>query len=142
MGSYIWGSLEPLGNLRRRQRRGQPCLLGCGRGEDSIQHYSGCAITRAFGQECLGLVYRFCLPLEEWLLAGPQHKDADEDEHWWHKLAILQYVVMRATNSIRAQQRPPAAFDVRRILDQALIESVRDSPNLAGVVHSRGHVLQ
>ena len=119
---------------RRRQRRGHPCLLGCGRGEDSIQHYAGCAVTRAFGHLRLGLSHRYCSPLEEWLLVSPQHRDADGDDHWWSKLAVLQYSVMRVTNAMRAQSALPVHFDARRALDQALIEAIRGHEALAGVV--------
>ena len=109
-------------------------MLGCDGGEDAIEHYAGCKVVTCFGRERLGLSHRYCWPLEEWLLAAPQHRDADEDKHWWDKLAVLQYVTMRCTNSIRALGALPGRMDARRALDQALIEAVRGSPALSRVV--------
>ena len=118
---------------RRRQRRCRACVL-CDDAEDSIQHYAVCRVVRRLGRERLGLQHRYCPPLESWLLAAPQHRDADADPHWWDKLAVLQYAVLRTTNGLRAAGSCRGQMDPTRALSQALIEAVRDSPTLARVV--------
>ena len=108
---------------RRMQRRGSACLLGCGRGEDSVEHYCTCRITRDFASSFLAVRYRFSPPLEHWFFVAPQCVDSEE-ESWHFRVAALQYSVLRATNAARHRGALQEA-DARRALRQALVEGVR-----------------
>ena len=112
------------GTARRMQRRGSACLLGCGRGEDSVEHYCTCSITKEFGDASVAIQYRFSPPLEHWFFVAPQCVDSEEDS-WYLRVAALQYSVLRTTNAARHRGAPLSATDARRALRQALVEGVR-----------------
>ena len=115
---------------RRRQRRSMPCMLGCRDGHDAIEHYAYCREVRSFAASQLGLQFRFGTPLEEWLLTTPQHRDAAADEHWWDKLALLQYAVNRATCGVRSHGGPHPGLSAPRLLRQATYEGARGNARL------------
>ena len=111
---------------RRGQRRGCPCLLGCGMGEDSVQHYACCRFTRDAARRWLGINYRFSEPLEHWMLAAPTCVEVETTPRWWERIALLLYAVQRVTSSLRHARGLQLGDDgVRRALRQGLLEGVR-----------------
>ena len=118
---------------RRQQRRGMPCLLGCGTGEDSVEHYCCCRVSRTAGSKWLGIQYRVSQPIQHWTLAAPQCAEADETRDWWSKVALLEYAVMRTTNSAR-HRGGLQEEDALRAVRQGLLEAVRGHPRAANLL--------
>lgn len=111
---------------RRKQVRGRPCLLGCGHGEDSVQHYSGCPQVRQAARKWLGMEFRISHPLLHWVCAAPTCVEIEETLHWWSRVALLQYAVQQVTNGVRHGRGPlPASEEAQRALRQGLLEGVR-----------------
>ena len=120
---------------RRSQRRGHPCLLGCGAGEDSVEHYVGCRLTRAAARRWLGIRYRFSDPMEHWMLAAPTCVEVEGMPHWWARVALLIYAVQQVTNSLRHSTQPPLCEDdIRRALRQGLLEGARGHSTAVGLL--------
>ena len=120
---------------RRRQRRGCPCLLGCGSGEDSIEHYACCRITREAARRWLGLHFRFSAPLEHWMLAAPTCAEVEASTSWWARIALLQYAVHRTTNAVRHSGGPQLPEEeVMGAVRQGLLEAVRGHAAAARLV--------
>ena len=117
----------------RFQRRGSSCLLGCGRGEDSVEHYCACRVSRAFGWEHLAVRYRFSVPWEHWMFTAPECMDSEEAS-WFLRVAALQYSVLRTTNAAR-HHGGLTEVEASRALRQALVEGVRGH-HLTGKIQS------
>ena len=126
---------------RRLQRRGYPCLLGCGVGEDSIQHYACCRLTRDAACRWLGIRYRFSGPFEHWMLAAPTCVEIEGTPKWWGHIALLLYSVQRVTISLRHARDPPLVeAEVRRALRQGLVEGARGHPAATRLLSRRALV--
>lgn len=111
---------------RRKQRRGCQCLLGCGVGEDSVEHYNGCRLTRLAARRWLGMEFRVSLPMEHWMLVAPTCSEVEEVPGWWGRIALLQYAVQRVTNAARDGHRVRLAeVEILRALRQGLLEGAR-----------------
>ena len=111
-------------------------MLGCGVGEDSIEHYAMCRICRFVASRWLALDFRFQLPLHHWVLAAPACVEVDALPHWWSRVALLMYAVMKVTNAVRAG-RPLTELDGLRALRHGLLEAVRGCPRAARLLDAR-----
>ena len=81
---------------RRREQREDPCLFGCGRGADSVEHYIGCEVGRAVGRRMLRLDGDY--DCRKRCLLGVTLFTSDREQACW---AILVYGLHMATNSRR-----------------------------------------
>jgi hypothetical protein len=99
--STIWNRWV---TARRFQRRGLPCnrcVLGCpGHAEDSIEHYSRCAVVWAFAARVMQIDIQHEKRLEAFFLAVPEA----DDKEFLGRLAILIYITYRATNLARREE--------------------------------------
>jgi len=100
VAAAVWGLVWNRWCTARRFQTHTQCALGCGHGDDSIEHYVCCRVTRAVGRTFLRIQASTedrCGKMMGW--AG--YHDEDERRCW----AILTYGVYVATNS--ARRRPP-----------------------------------
>ena len=118
---------------RRFQNRRSACLLGCGDGEDSIKHYSGCRIARSVARRWLGMSFRISDPLAHWTYSAPTCAEIEATPGWWARVALLQYAVNRTTNSCR-HRRPMGPEEVDRALHRSLVEGARGHRGLAAIL--------
>ena len=118
---------------RRRQTRANPCLLGCGTGEDAIEHYAQCRVTHAAARKWLRMPPPLTPLLHHWALGAPACVVVERDPGWWVKTAILVYAVQHTTNAARHAGGPLLAEHADRALRQAMIEGARDSPATASL---------
>jgi hypothetical protein len=109
---------------RRMQQRHSSCLLGCGVGEDSVEHYASCRCTRQAARQWLGMEFRISQPLLHWVFAAPACAEIEAADGWWGRVALLQYAVQRVTNAARHDRILPQA-EVQRALRQGLLEGAR-----------------
>lgn len=109
---------------RRRQILCSHCLLGCEWGEDSVEHYGRCRVVWGFARDVLHIHCRFSPGWEYWTLVAPSDAETEGSEHWWPRLALLHYAVLKATNAARTRGRL-SACDAKRALQQATYEGAR-----------------
>ena len=113
---------------RNRQEKHRRCLLGCQWGDDSCGHYARCPqVWRLLGEH-LQVRARISDALELWCLAAPPDVDTERDPHYWRRLALGQYAILRTTNALRRWSRPQEAdIDevVRRCFRAGIAEGVR-----------------
>ena len=55
VAAAVWGLAWNRWCTARRFQKKDRCMLGCGRGEDSAEHYMGCSIARKVGWAVLKL---------------------------------------------------------------------------------------
>ena len=113
---------------RRKQIRDSPCLLGCGHGEDSREHYAACRRSREAARKWLAVEYRISRPRDHWAFAAPSCVEVEALDGWWARVALLQYAVQQTTNAARAVGRLSGDMDeatCMRALRQGLIEGAR-----------------
>ena len=110
------------------------CLLGCGQGEDSCLHYGQCGVVWQFMRAYLGIVPKFSSGKDIWCLAAPPDADSLRQPHYWCRIGVGQYAVMRATNALRAGPEVAPASDeghrkmAWRCLRAGLAEALRGVP--------------
>ena len=103
-----------------------PCLL-CGRGEDSIEHYICCPVTRTFAADRLRLSYEHNEAKQLLLFAAAPPRLSTLND-LWQRAALLLYAVYRTTNAIR-HGAAAQGQEVSRALSQALVEATRGHPS-------------
>ena len=121
---------------RRFQRRNQPsnrCLLGCGpHGEDSIEHYFACPITRDALRRKLNLPDGLFANLHTAALCNANIRDTD----CLATVALLNYALYTTTNQLRSQ--PTLAADIARdMLVQNLREGAKRHTHATAVLDNR-----
>ena len=80
---------------RRFGKRNSECLMGCGRGEDDIDHYPFCRTIRSWAQARLQLKYTPDTAKQTWTFT------LDTPQAELCKTALLIYSAYRATNHFR-----------------------------------------
>ena len=113
---------------RRFQRRG-PCVLQCGCGDDSIEHYAFCGVVRRFSWSFLRLQWAPMDSLAHLLLLG----SAQSDPTTLVLSAVRTYAVWRVTESARRSPPTPTS-SLQRMLEQAAREAVRGHDRSAALV--------
>ena len=133
--------LEPYGTDGRLTAAGSGVGLHAysvvGRARIVWNTYSCCRVLLTFARDRLGLRFRYGWPLSDMLLVAPQHHDAEQDPHWWHRVAILLYAANRAANALRTTGGGGGAMDAARLLQHALAEAVRGCARLEAAVYGR-----
>jgi hypothetical protein len=81
----------------RRFQKKAPCVLGCGSGDDSAEHYFGCRVGRIAGHKCLRL-YDVDYPTRKASMLGARKFHNNEEQARW---SILVYGMYMATNRAR-----------------------------------------
>ena len=122
---------------RRKQCRRSVCLLGCGCGEDSVEHYAGCRRSWEAARQWLGMEFRVSVPLLHWVYAAPTCVEVEHLQGWWGRVALLQYAVQKVTNASR-RDRVLAEEEVRRALRQGLLEGARGHGNALALLKMSG----
>jgi hypothetical protein len=97
--------------------RNQGCLLGCGRGADSIEHYCGCNKVQEVFRRKLNLDATTFANLHSFTMTNPHIKTSEQ----LTSLALGIYGVYTATNRLRAQ----GGIQERDAVD-ALTQAIRD----------------
>ena len=110
---------------RRMQQIGSHCLLGCGLGEDSLEHYSDCPVVVSFARQKLDIHMKFSRRMHYWTLAATEDSETCQ-AGWWSRLALLEYAVCRTTNAARHTSRSTAT-QAAQALWQAALEGARGS---------------
>ena len=92
-------------------------MLGCGGGEDSIEHYAHCRIIRNFGRSFLQLDNDTGQEmLSNFVLLGINLKNVDDN--LLTRRAILLYAAYRSTNQARHHPHPINAEIAEGVLQQ------------------------
>jgi hypothetical protein len=87
----------------RRFQKTATCVLGCGSGEDSAEHYIGCRVGRIAGHNFLRL-HDVDYPTRKSSMLGALRFQNDGEQARW---AILVYGIYRATNRARGSPLEP-----------------------------------
>ena len=127
--STIWNRWPTARRSQRRAARECRCQLGCpGRAEDSIEHYSHCAVLHGFASRRLNFhVTGGFLPV--WCLVH------GSDPTMRTKAALMAYVGYRATNTAR-HMGGTTPNHATEMLGQLLYDAVRDHREAAAVVNN------
>ena len=99
-----WGLVWNRWCTARRFQGEAPCMLGCGRGKDSIEHYMGCRVGREAGGRMLRLGGNYARRKQ--CLLGVIKFDDDSEQTCWAVLAYGLYMTTNARRASRMQARP------------------------------------
>jgi hypothetical protein len=91
-----WGLTWNRWCTARRFQSSAPCVLGCGKGEDSIEHYWCCPVVRETGRKMLRIDAEAELRKTNFL--GVAKFASNDEQACW---ALLTYAVYMATNASR-----------------------------------------
>jgi hypothetical protein len=91
-----WGLAWNRWCTARRFQGRAPCVLGCGNGEDSIEHYWCCAVVKEAGKRMLRIEAEHNLR-KSCMLGAARFSNDDEQTCW----ALLVYGVYMTTNATR-----------------------------------------
>ena len=135
VSAAVWKTVWNGWTTARRFQRVGPCLLGCGGryGEDSIEHYARCEITRKVGRSFLGLQDT---GYDKWLgnfITLGVNSGAVNDKDLTLR-AVLVYATFRATNLLRHRQGD--ADHVIDMMQQFAKEAVRGHRKATRVLDS------
>ena len=119
--------------FQRRQHASNRCLLGCGsRGEDSIEHYYRCPVTRDVLRTKLNLPDHLFANLHTAALCNANIRDTDT----LAAVALLTYSLYTTTNRLRLL--PPVQMNCARdMLAQNLREGAKRHTNATTVLDNR-----
>ena len=118
----------------RRMQRASPCLFGCGRGEDSIHHYSFCPEVADLARNRLGLcIHGHHDRLDRFLVLAPRFSIANGPE--LARRALVVYATFKATNAVRHGQATHASA----AWIQAFKEGAASHPALSNLVARNRH---
>ena len=106
----------------RRTQRESACLLGCGRGNDRIEHYIGCACARDAGRRFLRLTISDYDQRKRCMLGVGTYADDTEQLCW----AVLAYGLYMTTNS-RRFGTARSALDSHEVAVQEIIQHCRQA---------------
>lgn len=96
VAAATWGLVWNRWCTARRFQSHAPCVLGCGKGEDSIEHYWCCPVVRETGRKMLRIDADPNLRKANML--GVARFASDAEQTCW---ALLTYGVYMATNATR-----------------------------------------
>ena len=107
VASAMWGLVWNRWCTARRFQSRAFCLLGCGQGDDSIEHYIGCCVGREVGRRFLRVDgdYQY----RKLSLLGVRRYTDDNEQSCW---AILAYGLYMATNHKRSRPRTHSTLEV------------------------------
>jgi hypothetical protein len=107
VASAMWGLVWNRWCTARRFQSRASCLLGCGQGDDSIEHYIGCCVGRDVGTRLLRVDgdYQY----RKLSLLGVRRYTDDNEQSCW---AILAYGLYMATNHKRSRPRTHSTLEV------------------------------
>ena len=91
-----WGLVWNRWCTARRFQGHAACVLGCGNGEDSIEHYWSCAVVKEAGRRMLR-IEADPTPRKACMLGAARYSNDDEHACW----ALLVYGVYMTTNTTR-----------------------------------------
>ena len=96
VAAAVWGLVWNRWCTARRFQGEAPCVLDCGKGEDSIEHYIGCQVGREAGRRLLRVDALYA-QRKLFMLNATRFQDDAEQTCW----AILTYALYIATNTHR-----------------------------------------
>ncbi len=96
VAAATWGLLWNRWCTARRFQSSAPCVLGCGKGQDSIEHYWFCPVVRETGRKMLRIDGE--ADLRKANMLGVAKFVNDEEHACW---ALLTYAVYMTTNANR-----------------------------------------
>ena len=129
--STVWNRWTTCRRFQQRRCDENKCLLACSpTAEDSIEHYSRCAVVRRVGATMLGM--EFPSTLHMFRLCDPRISSPDD----LTMSALLVYATYRTTNVYRTQtgRSTTEALDTLR---QCVREGVRDHHPSTRVLDNR-----
>ena len=120
VAAAVWGLVWNRWCTARRFQAEAPCVLGCGQGTDSIEHYIGCAVGREVGRRMLRIDGEY--EQRKKLMLGVTTFDSAEVQTCW---AVLTYGLYMVTNAHRGraptiQTREEAVQEVMQQIRQAV----------------------
>ena len=119
VASAMWGLVWNRWCTRRRFQSKGPCILGCGNGEDSIEHYIGCAVGREVGSRYFNLHGDYAHRKLS-LLGARKYTNETEQACW----AILAYGIYMTTN---ARRHHPIVASQREVIVEQVIQHCRQA---------------
>jgi hypothetical protein len=96
VAAATWGLVWNRWCTARRFQARAPCVLGCGKGEDSIEHYWCCPVAREAGRKLLRIDAE-ADQRKASMLCATRFVSDDEQTCW----ALLTYAIYMATNATR-----------------------------------------
>jgi exonuclease III len=114
----------------RRFQKTATCVLGCGNGDDSAEHYFGCRVGRVAGHKHLRL-HDVDYPTRKASMLGARKFQNEEEQARW---AILVYGIFMATNRARGSPLEPRC-------DSDAVEEVSQFMRRATEGHTKSQAL-
>ena len=93
VAAAVWGMAWSRWCTARRFQGCKPCLLGCGSGGNSIEHYVGCSIGREVGRRMLRI--EACYGGRRCSMMGACKYPSGQEQNCW---AVFVYGLYMATN--------------------------------------------
>ena len=132
VAAAVWGMAWNRWCTARRFQGCKPCLLGCGNGEDSIEHYIGCSIGREVGSRLLRV--EDCYEGRKCSMMGASKYPSAQKQTCW---AVLVYGLYMATNFRRYNQgsMSPREESVQEVM-QFCRRAVEGHPKSCKILHT------
>ena len=133
VAAATWSTIWNRWCTARRFQSSKHCLLGCGHGADSIEHYMGCRFGRQVGAELLGVDGDYedrkkAMLMVKWL-------PCDATCAGW---AVLDYALYTTTIHLRSKGRTASTeSEARELLKGAVLRAVEGHPRCRRLLSER-----